>query len=346
MNSHKLRLIKPLGQVLNWFLSAAIALSAFNVSAQCTNASAWGSVTLTTTANSSGMVSCNYAGEYGTWSGVTSGYGYTTTSTVAGDYITVRSGSSSGTVVAHGPAPLTWFAQTTATHYVHVNTNAACGTQSTCRDITTTVLGTGCANTSSWGSVTLSSTITSGTIGCNYAGEYGTWNGIVSGNNYTSSSTVSTDFLTIRSGSASGPIVAFGTTPLTWNALTSGTHYIHVNSTSSCGTQSTCRDITTAFNAQCPAPNNLASFNISTTSFTLAFNETGSATSWQLSIDSNGTFQSYFTVTNDTNTGTGFFTRNGIYLESKSYLRCWRYFGMVNNKHLQYSMQRIHNTIF
>ena len=238
MNSHKLRLIKPLGQVLNWFLSAFIIVCAYNVSAQCTNTSSYGSVTLTTTANSSG------------------------------------------------------------------------------------------------------------TIGCHWAGEYGTWNGIVSGNNYTSSSTVSTDFLTIRSGSASGPIVAFGTTPLTWNALTSGTHYIHVNSTSSCGTQNTCRDITTAFNAQCPAPNNLASFNISTTSFTLAFNETGSATSWQLSLDSNGTFQSYFTVTNDTITGTGFFTKYNLYLESKSYLRCRRYFGMVNNKHLQYSMQRIYCSIF
>ncbi len=306
MNSHKLRLTKPFGQVLNWFLSAAIALSAFNATAQCTNVSAYGTVTLTTTANSSGMVSCSYAGEYGTWNGVTSGYGYTTSSSISGDYITVRSGSSSGTVVAHGLAPLTWFAQTTATHYVHVNTNSACGTQNTCRDITTTVLGTGCANTSAYGSATLSSSVTSGTIGGQWAGEYGTWNGIVSGNNYTTSSTVSTDFLTIRSGSASGPIVAFGTTPLTWNALTSGTHYIHVNTSSGCGTQNTSRSITTAFNAQCPAPNNLASFNISTTSFTLAFNETGNATSWQLSLDSNGTFQSYFTVTNDTITGTGF----------------------------------------
>jgi hypothetical protein len=289
------------------FFSASLLFIFNSANAQCTNTSSYGSATLTTTTGASATISCNYATEYGTWSGVTAGYGYTTSSTVSGDYITIRSSTSSGTVVAHGLAPLTWVAQTTATHYIHINTDAACGTASSCRNITTTVLGTGCLNTSSYGTGTLSSSVTSATINCNYASEYGTWNGIVSGNNYTTGSSVTTDFITIRSGSSSGPIVAFGIVPVTWNALTTATHYIHVNTDTACGTQSSCRNITTTFNAQCPAPNTLTELNIGTTFFTLAFNEVGSATQWQVELDSGGTGNtSYLVITNDTVTGTGF----------------------------------------
>jgi len=56
----------------------------------------------------------------------------------------------------------------------------------------------------------------------------------------------------------------------------------------------------------CPTPTSPSAFNINPTSFTLAFTEVGTATSWQIELDSNGAFQSFITVTNDTNILTGY----------------------------------------
>jgi subtilisin-like proprotein convertase family protein len=114
------------------------AISISNLNAQCTNASPYGTGTLTATTGSTATIFCNYAEEYGTWNGIVAGLTYTTTSTVGTDFITVRSGSAAGPVVAFGTQPLTWVAAVGGVHYIHVNTNAACGTAATCRDINTT----------------------------------------------------------------------------------------------------------------------------------------------------------------------------------------------------------------
>jgi hypothetical protein len=94
-----------------------------------------------------------------------------------------------------------------------------------------TAYGSGNAPTS--GSVTLTT--------CAYAGEYSTIYSVVSGTTYQSSSSVSSDYITIRRDSYNGQAVAYGTTPITWTAPSSGTYYQHVNTNSSCGTQSVCR---------------------------------------------------------------------------------------------------------
>jgi hypothetical protein len=83
-------------------------------------------------------------------------------------------------------------------------------------------------------------------IGCTYAGEYNTWNSLQAGVLYTASSTIGTDYLTIRQGTSGGPVVAAGTTPVSFTPSIAGTYYIHVNTNSSCGTASGCRDITLA----------------------------------------------------------------------------------------------------
>src|SRR5690606_19836939 len=59
-----------------------------------------------------------------------------------GGYVTVRSGTSGGPVVANGNAPLTFTATVNGIHYVHWNTNASCGTASNC--CTTTITCTSC----------------------------------------------------------------------------------------------------------------------------------------------------------------------------------------------------------
>lgn len=105
--------------------------------AQCTNPYEYGNGVLTATTGSSDIISCQFAEEYGVWDGVIAGNSYTTSSDIITDFVTVRSGSATGPVVAFGVQPLVWVATTTGTHYIHINTNASCGVASDCRDIET-----------------------------------------------------------------------------------------------------------------------------------------------------------------------------------------------------------------
>ncbi len=98
---------------------------------QCTNTSAYGSATAPSPGSTASISTCNYQTEYSTISGVVSGQEYVCTNS-SGGYVTVRSGSSGGTVVAHGNSPLTWTAVASGNHYVHWNTNSSCGTATGC----------------------------------------------------------------------------------------------------------------------------------------------------------------------------------------------------------------------
>ena len=106
--------------------------------AQCNNLNAFGTATVGPLPGNSATIGGQWAGEYGTWNGIQSAYSYTTSSSMVTDFITVRSGTSGGPVVVSGLSPVTWTATLTGSYYIHVNTNAACGTQNTSRTITTT----------------------------------------------------------------------------------------------------------------------------------------------------------------------------------------------------------------
>ncbi|MBN2778849.1 MAG: hypothetical protein JXR36_14515 [Bacteroidales bacterium] len=108
---------------------------------QCTNTSAYGSATAPSTNTPIEVSTCNYEDEYNTISGVVAGETYESASD-CGSYITVRSGTSGGAVVAHGWSPLSWTAAVSGTHYIHYNTSAACGTDASC--CTTTLTCTSC----------------------------------------------------------------------------------------------------------------------------------------------------------------------------------------------------------
>jgi hypothetical protein len=83
-------------------------------------------------------VPCQFAGEYSTWSGAVVGTPYIAMTTVATDWITVRSGAYNGTVVAVGLGPLSFTPTNNNTLYIHVNTNSLCGTVNVCRDVSVT----------------------------------------------------------------------------------------------------------------------------------------------------------------------------------------------------------------
>ncbi|MBK7427242.1 MAG: T9SS type A sorting domain-containing protein [Saprospiraceae bacterium] len=113
-----------------------------------------------------------------------------------------------------------------------------------------------CTNTASFGTATAPSlsgnTVTITT--CNFPNEFATINGMLAGHTYVFTSSVATDFLTLRSGTSSGPSVGFGTTPLSVTTVVAGTHFLHINLNSSCATQASgCRTTTVACTS-CPAP--------------------------------------------------------------------------------------------
>ncbi|NUQ14783.1 MAG: HYR domain-containing protein [Flavobacteriales bacterium] len=114
-------------------------------------------------------------------------------------------------------------------------------------DYTANVSAGGCTNTSSYPSAfnapaPLAPAYTIST--CQYQSEYNTMNNVTAGHSFTSTASIAGTYITVRSGTYNGPVVAMGTTPLAWTATTSGTHFIHYNTNSSCGTAFTCMTTT------------------------------------------------------------------------------------------------------
>jgi hypothetical protein len=224
-------------------LSTFVLYPLYNILGQCNNSTSYGSGTAPAAGGTVSITTCQFAGEYFTLNSVVAGQTYTVGSSVSTDYVTVRQGTSGGTLIAHGTQPLTFTATVSGTYYVHINTNASCGTQSSCRTTTVSNVtsGGGCNNTTAYGSATapVNTTITITT--CQYAGEYATLNSVVAGATYTSSTNLAGGYFTIRQGTPGGPVIAAGNAPLTWTATVAGTYYIHLNTNSSCGTNSTCQ---------------------------------------------------------------------------------------------------------
>jgi hypothetical protein len=121
-----------------YFLLLTFLICGYETFSQCANVSSYGNGMLGSSIGSSDSISCSFASDYGTWAGISSGYNYVTTSSKQTDFITIRSGSPNGTVVAYGFQPLNWTAVISGMHYIHINTDAACGTEELCREITTT----------------------------------------------------------------------------------------------------------------------------------------------------------------------------------------------------------------
>jgi hypothetical protein len=86
------------------------------------------------------------------------------------------------------------------------------------------------------------------TIACpgvgQFTDEYSQWQNGIAGISYITSSSIATDWITIRFGTPNGTVVAFGNSPLTWTATNTGTYYIHVNTNGFCGQDLNCRNIT------------------------------------------------------------------------------------------------------
>jgi hypothetical protein len=183
-----------------------------------------------------------YAGEFSPITGVAATTIYVSNSTGGGgNYITIRQGTYDGPVIAHGLAPLTWTSTVAGDYFQHISLNAACGTESLSR--VSTISRDACTNTTLFGSgVAPAPGATTTLANCAYAGEYSTITGVAATTTYISSSSISTDFITIRQGTFNGPLIAAGYSPLVWTSTVAGDYFQHINTNDNCGIQSTCRN--------------------------------------------------------------------------------------------------------
>jgi hypothetical protein len=113
---------------------------------QCNNTSPFGTITAPTSGSVT-ISTCSYQTEYSTINGVEAATIYQC-SISDGSFITIRQGTPGGPVIASGQSPLTWNSTVAGNYYAHWNTNAACGTATTCMTTTITYISpaTPCAN--------------------------------------------------------------------------------------------------------------------------------------------------------------------------------------------------------
>lgn len=222
----------------------------FSFQSQCENTSQYGSAVAPTTGTAT-ISTCNYLSEFSPITGVAASTGYICDITMTGvstGYVTIRDAANNP--VAHGPAPLSWVSGAAGDYTAHWTVNALCATATGCHETSITYVGVGCTNTSAYGSgVAPTSGITT-LATCNYLSEYSTLNGVVGATTYTLNITnagTTTGYITVRSGSASGTLVALGNAPLTFTAPASGTYYCHWTADSICTTASGCHVTTCEF---------------------------------------------------------------------------------------------------
>src|SRR5690554_2983451 len=109
-------------------LTLVVFLNVENVNGQCTNTYHYGSAVAPTDNVTITISTYQEIGEYAEITGVVAGETYTVTFSRSPGFITVRSGTYNGTVVASGLGPITFTASTSGTYYVHFNPDNNCGT--------------------------------------------------------------------------------------------------------------------------------------------------------------------------------------------------------------------------
>ena len=230
-----------------WLLLACLLVaittgSSQRALAQCTNTSFYPQQTISAPAKGTGpyaIAGDQYQQEYNQMTDAVAGNTFQSTASIAGTWITVRAGTAPGPVVAQGSTPLNWTAAAGGSYFIHYNTNSACGTAS--NEMSTTIENTSviCAALYQYPLAAFSApakgagpyTIVNG----QYQKEYNQMTGAVAGSTFQSKASIAGTWITVRAGTASGLVVAEGTTPLDWTATSGGTYFIHYHTNSACG---------------------------------------------------------------------------------------------------------------
>ena len=147
-----------------------------------------------------------------------------------------------------------------------------------------------------------------------FAGEYSNVN-VLTNKQYTFSSSVSTDFITITNATGT-TILASGLTPLNWSSTTySGVVRYHINSNSSCGTQASNRvkNIQCVVANTCGVPSNLTVTNITSNSCRLTWSAPATTpTDYDIYISTTNTAPTSSTTATATSITAGIGVLNGL----------------------------------
>ncbi|MFM7667986.1 MAG: hypothetical protein ACKO7D_07335, partial [Bacteroidota bacterium] len=108
----------------------------YSVNSQCLNTDPFGTIDAPITGTTT-ISTCSYQTEYSTIDNVQAASIYQC-EILNGGYITIRQGTPNGPVVTSGISPLTWTSTSAGTYYAHWNTDASCGTATTCETTTIT----------------------------------------------------------------------------------------------------------------------------------------------------------------------------------------------------------------
>lgn len=124
-----------------------------------------------------------------------------------------------------------------------------------------------CTNIFAYGTAAAPTTATPITISsCVYQEEYNTVTGVAAATSYTSTNSAG-GCITVHQGTPGGPVVGFGSSPLSWTSTVAGTYYIHYTTNCvTCATSTGCTTSTIACNScggggsnPCTSPVNIAS---------------------------------------------------------------------------------------
>jgi len=242
----------------------------------CENASPFGTVAAPTNNTSVTISTCSFQSEYSTVTGTMSGSMYMF-NILEGGYITVRSGSSDGPVVGEGTAPVI-VTSDGSDLFPHWNVDATCGVAFDCVETTVSCLNCGtdcpsgnfgdscddgdantvndivqadcscagvvptgdCLNTNPFGTVDAPDNNTLVIIStCSFQTEYSTVNNVMMGATY-SFDIAEGGYITLRSGTFDGPVVAQGVPPLSYTATSGDVLFAHWNTDGACGTATDC----------------------------------------------------------------------------------------------------------
>jgi len=251
----------------------------------CLNAADFGSANITDQGPNGQLItinSCSYEEEYSIITGVPAGEDIEFTSSTGG-YITVRTDSANGAVVAEGFSPVTVSGASGADLFPHWSVDDACNTASSC--ITTTVQCTSCAtecpdgnigeacddgdentvgdvigedcvcegqpltgdclNDTNFGSEDLSGAANALiTIStCSYQEEYSIITGVTAGEDIEFA-IVEGGYITVRKDSVNGAVVAQGTSPVTVSGASGADLFPHWNTDGACGQAASCVETT------------------------------------------------------------------------------------------------------
>lgn len=116
-----------------WVVLSLSLISSTAGWSQCTNPSAFGTITAPTNNTPVTITTCAFAGEYSTINSCSAGSTYQFSATGGtGNFLTIHQGTPGGIVLGFGFSPVSVTCTVSGPLYLHYNTNASCGTDGSC----------------------------------------------------------------------------------------------------------------------------------------------------------------------------------------------------------------------